>query len=466
MKLGISSFGAWMLGVGSIIGSMAWLVHGPMLARSGTAACMAAWLIAGALSMPLALILMELSSMFPAAGGPYVYKYFALKRLVPGMGEMLGFLTGWLFWVSIIVGLACMANGMSNLLSSSIWGSASASPLWFGPAVIIALFGSTTALNFLSVGKAAKASIVFTLLKFGMALSFVAVVLLSGHWTLNNVLQCSSPSGSTNFVGNISSVLMLALAGFSFLEISGCTAAETIDAHKSVPRAMCLTLVSITLIYLSMCFCISIASPFVLSADKSTLVVPGTLIQATCPALTGLIAGSLWGQIFSSLVVVSIVGCGFTALMGLSRVSFSMAQTKLFPKQFAVLDEKTKVPTHSLWFQFWCVTLIAVGANLLSRSGLFADAYAFLGDTFGFMYAFVAVLYGVCVVSLRYTDPDMARPFRIGKSGNLLVWIMAMITAGIWGYAAIGCVNWIEQATGILILLSGIPIYFYYRRRP
>ncbi len=80
------------------------------------------------------------------------------------------------------------------------------------------------------------------------------------------------------------------------------------------------------------------------------------------------------------------------------------------------------------------------------------------------MYAFVAVLYGVCVVSLRYTDPQLARPFRIGKKGNLLVWIMAVITAGIWGYAAIGCVQWGVQVTGLGIALSGIPIYYYYRR--
>ncbi len=132
MRVGISSFGAWMLGVGSVIGSMAWLMHGPMLARSGPLACMAAWVIAGVLVLPMTLILMELSSMFPSAGGPYVYKYYALKRLIPGTGELLGFLTGWLFWVSLIVGLACMANGLANLVATVFWGSVSASPLWSG----------------------------------------------------------------------------------------------------------------------------------------------------------------------------------------------------------------------------------------------------------------------------------------------------------------------------------------------
>ena len=116
-----------------------------------------------------------------------------------------------------------------------------------------------------------------------------------------------------------------------------------------------------------------------------------------------------------------------------------------------------------MWFQFWCASLIGAGANLLSRSGLFPDAYAFLGDTFGIMYAIVAMLYGVCLVSLRYTDPELARPFRIGKNGNALAWIMALITIGIWGYAAIACVSLIEQMAAIVILLSGIPIYFYYR---
>jgi amino acid transporter len=147
----------------------------------------------------------------------------------------------------------------------------------------------------------------------------------------------------------------------------------------------------------------------------------------------------------------------------MARVSFSMAETKLFPRQFAHLDGRTKVPTYSLWFQFWCVTIIGAAANLAAHSGLFPDAYAFLGDTFGFMYAFVAVLYGVCVVSLRYTDPAMARPFRIGQKGNTLVWIMALITVGIWGYAALGCVQWVVQLTGLVIALSGIPIYYYYR---
>jgi amino acid permease len=43
---------------------------------------------------------------------------------------------------------------------------------------------------------------------------------------------------------------MLAMAGFSFMEMTGCMSAETRDARKSVPRAVFLTLLTVTAIYL------------------------------------------------------------------------------------------------------------------------------------------------------------------------------------------------------------------------
>jgi APA family basic amino acid/polyamine antiporter len=465
MSVGISSFAAWMLGVGGIIGSMAWLFHGPMLARAGTLPSVVAWILAGIFTIPLAMILMELASMFPTAGGPYVYKYYALKRLIPGMGEMLGFLTGWLFWMCLLGGLACMSNGMANLLSSSIWGSATASPLWFGPVVIFALFAVTTSLNLMHVGNAARLNNLFTLLKFVMALSFGALVLFSHSASLANVIQTSSPSGETDFFKNVASVLMLALAGLAGIELSGCTSSETKDAQKSVPKAMFLTLLTVTLIYVGMCVAVSAAAPYILNSTKTTMIVPGTNFQATCPSMAGFLAGPAWGIGFTACVVASIVGCGFGCLLATARFGYSMAKTGLFPQQFATLDPISRVPKYALLFQFVILCIMGIGANLLARSGVFPDAYTFLAETYGFMYAFVALLYGVSVVSLRYTDPDLPRPFRVGKTGNGLVWVFAIITIAIWGYAAFGCVKWTHQLGGILTLLAGIPIYGFYRWR-
>ncbi|HEY9776992.1 MAG TPA: hypothetical protein V6C81_24720 [Planktothrix sp.] len=119
---------------------------------------------------------------------------------------------------------------------------------------------------------------------------------------------------------------------------------------------------------------------------------------------------------------------------------------------------------HGFWGNLFHSLEMQKAHEVATRGGLFPDAYAFLGNTFGFMYAFVAMLYRVCMISLRYTDPAMLRPFRIGRKGNLSAWAMTIITSIVWGYAALACVSWIEQLCGVLILFSGIPIYAYYRR--
>jgi hypothetical protein len=78
----------------------------------------------------------------------------------------------------------------------------------------------------------------------------------------------------------------------------------------------------------------------------------------------------------------------------------------------------------------------------------------------------IPIAHLVCALSLRYTDPDMERPFRVGKRGNFLLWCMAIITISVWGYAAFGCIALSNQIADAVILLLGIPIYGFYRWRP
>lgn len=449
MRVGLRLFDVWMIGVGSIIGSMAWLIHGSMIARAGVAASITAWILAAILSIPLTLVLMELSSMFPSAGGPYVYKYYALKRLVPRMGELLGFLTGWLFWICLIVGLACMANGLANLLCTTFFTEVNQAPIWFAPLVIVMLFSITTVLNLMQIGSAAKLNNVFSILKIVMALSFGAIVLMSPKASCLNL--CIIPNNG-NFFANVSSVLMLAMAGFSCIEMSGCTSSETADARKTVPKAVGLTLLTVTLIYIGMCVAIG-------------CVPAATAATGTCPAVAKMLCGSAMGNLFAAGVVASIVGCGFTALLACARISYSMSKTGLFPKQFGVLDERTKVPKHALLFQLLCLCAIGVGGNLLARFGICPDAYTFLAETFGFLYAFLAMLYGICALTLRYTDPHLERPFRVGTAGNTLMWFMTIAIALAWGYAAFGSAQPIHQIAGAIILLCGVPIYFLYKKQ-
>jgi amino acid transporter len=466
MQVGISSFGAWMLGVGSNVGSFAFLIHASMIGQAGPLASVLAWCIAAVMALPLAIVLAELSSIFPSAGGPYVYKYFALKRLIPKMGELLGFLTGWIFWIYLITAYSCMSNGLVNLLSSTIWGKPQSGPIWFGPLIIALLFGSATLLNLMRVQSASRVNNLFTVLKLAVAATFILLVLASPHTKLSNVLQIANPAGSANLWLNIMCVLPLAMAGFSGTEMSGCVGSETANARKSLPRAILLTFITFGFVYIGMCAAVGLSSPFVLSPDKTVAIIHGTNVQATAPSLAGFLGGPTMGAIVTGGVLMSIVSCAFSGMLAAARTSFSMAQTGLFPKHFAKLHPVTKVPQYALIFQFFFMTGIGIGANVLARTGILPDSYAFLGATCGFLYGLLAMLYGVCLIGLRYTDPDIPRPFRIGRKGNLLAWIMAVGSAAVYAFVTFQCTTPAQQAAGIGFLLAGIPVYAYYRWRP
>ncbi len=465
MKVGISSFAAWMLGVGAMIGSYAWLVHGPMIARAGSFATVMAWLAAAIASLPVAFICAELSSMFPSAGGPYVFKYYAFKRLVPKHGELIGFSTGWLFYICVLTGLACMANGFSNLLSTTIFGGAQASPIWFAPLTITLLYLSCTALNTISVDKASFFNNLATAVKFVMAISFAALIIASPGSSVDYAMKLSNLQGSTNFFANFSSVFLIALSGYAGIEISACAGSETKNASKAVPRAILLTLITTACFYVGMSFAVGAAAPYGLDKSAALAVIPGTSVQATCPALVGHLLGNFWGTIMTAAVVASIFGCGFGCILSCARVGYSMAKTGLFPQKFAQLNEKTRIPQYALWFQFYCLLVLSIGANVLARTGLCPDAYVFMGEVFGFMYSIIALMYGFCLISLRYTDPQLARPFRLGSSGNGLAWLMTFTACLVYGFAAFCCTGLFQQLTGVLLLLSGIPIYVWYRRQ-
>lgn len=462
MRVGISGFGSWMLGVGTIIGSMAWLIHGPMLARAGNVPTITAWVIAALMNLPLAFILSELSSMFPSAGGPYVYKYVALKRLFPAIGEFLGFATGWIYWIAMITGMACMANGFAGLVSSSVYADPAATPHWFGPLVIAALCVGTTIMNLHGISRVSQMNNVLTLGKIGLAVAFVLLVASAKSSSFSNVTV--GFTGAANFVPSIMGVLVLSITAFSGIELVGCTSSETKNPTRNIPRAIIFTLITVTLIYVALSLAICSASPYVPSSSGGTMVVPGTSIQASCPSLAGFLGGKMWGALFTAGVIVSIVACNFNALLAMSRISYSMSETKLFPARFSKLDAKDSVPKQALWFVCWCLLILSAGTNIASQYFSSFDPYMFLGEVFGFLYACLAVLYGVCFISLRYTEPELPRPFRLGKSGNALAWFVAILASAVYGFVAVECAQLSHQITAGLLLLAGLPIYLFYRR--
>lgn len=97
-KRELNLYDAVMLVSGTMIGSGIFLVSSDVARQTGDAGwLLLSWLIAGGLTMMAALSYGELASMFPQAGGQYVFLQKAYNRLV-------GFLYGWSFFTVIQTG--------------------------------------------------------------------------------------------------------------------------------------------------------------------------------------------------------------------------------------------------------------------------------------------------------------------------------------------------------------------------
>src|SRR3970040_2060105 len=87
-----------MLVVGSMIGSGIFIMSSDMVRQVGSAGWLIAmWVLTGVISVIAAVSYGELSSMFPKAGGQYVY-------IKEAYGKLIGFLYGWSFFAVIQTG--------------------------------------------------------------------------------------------------------------------------------------------------------------------------------------------------------------------------------------------------------------------------------------------------------------------------------------------------------------------------
>src|SRR5216683_3657527 len=106
---GLSLLDATMIVIGSMIGSGIFIVSAKSAALVGSPGwLLAAWALAGVLTITGALCCAELAAMMPRAGGPYV---FLKQAYSPGTG----FLFGWSLFLVIQTGtIAAVAVAFAN----------------------------------------------------------------------------------------------------------------------------------------------------------------------------------------------------------------------------------------------------------------------------------------------------------------------------------------------------------------
>jgi APA family basic amino acid/polyamine antiporter len=433
--------------MGSMIGSGIFIVSAQMSRElSSPLYLILAWVLTAVFTIFAALSYGELAASMPKAGGQYVY-------LKEAYGDLFGFLYGWTFFTVIQTGtIAAVAIAFAKF-TGVLTGLVSDELIIVGFGVFsissqqllaIFLIVSLTVFNFLPVKSGAILQNVFTVSKIG-ALLFL---LMAGLWYIitNNLPKVSWVQNNADLPDISLSVFAAALVGSIFSSDAWnnitFTAGEIQNPKKNLPLSLLIGTGVVSLLYVLVNLIYVYALPFSAIQQAQNDRVGTLLLQQ--------IFGSYGSIIMAVLIMVSTFGCVNGLVLSGARVYYAMALDKLFFKQ-AIKLNKNQSPAIALTMQgFW--------ASLLVLSG----SYSNLLDYVVFAVLLFYILTVAAVFVLRKKQPDLARPYKvIGYPVLPVVYILMAVIIAI----SLLIQKPLFTYRGLLVVLSGIPIYYVFKKR-
>ncbi|HUJ60525.1 MAG TPA: amino acid permease, partial [Kofleriaceae bacterium] len=344
---GLGPWAAGSLVVGTIIGTGVFLKTARMTQLGGSAPwVLAAWVIAGALSLAGALTYAELGAMFPEAGGEYVY-------LREGWGRGMAFLYGWTrFWIGTPGSIAAYAVGAATFLD----------PLmpWDQRAVAVAAIAVFTAASCLRVRTGGGLQAVLTALKVlliaGLAIGALATPRGSfAHFTE----RTGAPSASA-----FGAMLLAALWAYDGWNNLPMAAGEVRDPAKNLPRALALGSLAVLAIYLAVNAGYFHALPLADIVSSYSDAHPGAPPVAAKAA--ALFLGDTAQLVLAGAMAISALSAMNGAMLTGARVPYAVARDRMAPRALARLAPGARVPRTAVIVQ-------GVWASVLALSGKFDE---------------------------------------------------------------------------------------------
>ncbi|HZM93906.1 MAG TPA: APC family permease [Vicinamibacterales bacterium] len=292
-----------------------------------------AWVVAATLVAGIALCLAEVSSRYDKSGGPYLIALDAF-------GPTVGFVTGWLIWVSRVLAFATVCGLLVEYVGLFADGAArGAGRVAFVSSVVAAL----TCLLLSGIRQTAWVSTLLTVVKVALLVVFAIGGLLLAQAPV--VIVGTAPSFAS-FTATIS-VLLFAFFGF---ENGPIATGETVDPRRNLPFAILASVAIVSVLYVVVQYACIVTLPG-LAESRRPLADAATLML-----------GSVGGRIVAGGAIVVMLGTLLPQMIGTTRTLMAMGEQGQLPSQFSVLHEKRRVPVLATLL----CAVAALAATLLS----------------------------------------------------------------------------------------------------
>jgi APA family basic amino acid/polyamine antiporter len=410
------------------------------------------FILAGGLFALTAKTYAEGASMFPEAGGSSSFARHAFN-------EVASFFAGWALSLDYIITIAISAFFVPHYLGA-FWPALNHNPGdIIGGAVTIA---ALTALNIRGLRESATLNIGLAMLDL---ITQVVLVVLGAILVFNpSVLLNQIHLGVAPSYRELIFALSISMVAYTGIETVSNMAEEARDPDNDVPKTVNYVLFAVLGIFAGISIISIVALPVTQDVHGHYSTLLGTKYQND-PVL-GIVSALGLGSgittalryyvaILAATILVIATNAG---MIGISRLSWSLAQHRQLPSIFARVHPRYGTP----WF-----TLVVFGA--LATLLLIPGKTAFLGNlySFGAMLSFTTA--HAAVVALRYRQPDISRPYRSPwnvrfRGGELP---LGSVIGGVGTFAAWASVVALHveaRTVGIAWMVLGMAGYFVYRR--
>jgi basic amino acid/polyamine antiporter, APA family len=413
--------------VGNMVGSGFYLSP-TAVAPYGNLAILA-WLVMGVGAICLGLTFAKLAKLAPATGGPYAYARMAY-------GDFVGFLIAWGYWISIWTSLPVIAIAFSGAV------------MVFFPSLhnrvmaVVLTLGAIWAVVLINLRGVKSAGVFAEVTTYSKLLPLGAVALIGLFFIDVTHFNEFNPSGASLLKA---SAALAPLTMFAYLGLESATvpAGDVDDAARTIPRSTVLGIMIAGLLYV-----------------LGTVVVMGVvpreeLVHSVAPFSDA--ARIMWGPrgatAISIAVILSSIGAlnGWTLLMG--QVPMAAARDGLFPPFFSRLSSQGVPATGIVVSAAFATALVLIQAAGSPGFSTFYNLVVGLSTMAAVIpYAFCAVASGLVAAYAAGGGP-IPRLTLV----EVIAFVFAMFT--LYGCGAEPVLY------GLLLLMLGIPVYVWQRRR-
>lgn len=438
--------------IGSGIFTFAGEIHGHV--RSAGMA-LTVWFVSGLLALTGALCYAELGTMIPGSGGEAQY----LKR---GFGPLFTYLFDWSsifilkpgtvalmllsfsqytmelikmavavdessdLWVKILASVGCV--GVTALSACSHrWSNRILDGLtWCKVAALVMIIGGGM------IFCVAKDSAVFR-----------ANVLTQPFTEMTLSPDSKVKSKSLNFVGRLVVALCAGLWGFEGWNNLNIVSGDLREPKKNLPLAIWISVGSVLGLYLATLlayYCVLPGDIFV-ESEAVGLHFGKTVVGA----LFGEKAAWLGAAVLSLAIMGSTFSAALSSMLTSSEIIVLSAENGNIPARFGVIDARTRTAFNAYTMQGILSVLLTI---------VFSDNLITL-------YTFPTwIFYTLCalvLMKLRFTEPNLERPYRVLISTPVLFLISCALLI-----ASLAVEKFTQVLVSLLVIAAGVPVYYLY----